>query len=317
MKKINYLEILKRAFLLTWENKFLWFFGFFIFLGSFGSNLDVVFRGMGQKNQDPQFLLDFAQKNPNLFLAISAALFIFGIVIFLLKVVSVVALVKSASNIKLYSQIPSLKILVEAKKYLWKLVLLGLLIGCGIFVVATLLIIPIAYLFIIKAEMFAIMMAILAFVMLLPLLAMAIYLSKYAYFFVILGDFGIKDSLELAYVTLAKNIKESLVMGAISLGFSMAIMIVLASIGIIILAIFVALGFLANLFFANAGMIAVAVVGGLTVIFFLVAVLSWCAAFIQTLWLLFFQEITFEKDREKKVTQKVEIDVEVANPEVI
>lgn len=319
MKKINYLEILKNAFLLTWKNKFLWLFGLFIFLGSIGSNADVFFRSMGDKNQDPQLLVDFAERNPNLFIAISLALLIFGIVIYLLRIIATTAVVKSANNIKLYSQLPFSKIFVESKKYLWKLLMLEILISFSVFAIAVLLIVPIAYLFLIKAEIFAILMSVLAFVILFPLVILAVYLNKYAYLFLILGDFEIKDSLELAYIALAKNIKESLVMGVISLGLSLAIMIVLAFVGIIILAIFGALGFLANMLFANTGMISSAIIGGITGIVILTTLLSWYATLIQTAWLFFFQEISFEKDNEKKkkVAEKVDIEVPISDPEAI
>lgn len=320
MKNIQYLEILKKAFLLSWENKLLWVFGFFIFLGSIGSNSDIIFRQLAadENNQNPQVFLDFAQKNPGLFMMIGLLLLIFGIMVFLLRIVSVAAVIKSANNIKLYSQLPLLKIFNESKKYLWKLLLLDVLIGLVLFVIAILLIIPISYLFIIKAELFGFMMAFLAFVIFIPLVFLGVYLNKYAYLFLILGDFEIKTSLELAYVTLAKNVKESLIMGVISLGLGMLVMILAMVVGVFILGLFGALGFLANMLFAKIGMIVVGTIGGIFGIIALASLLSWYAVFIQTTWLFFFQEISFEKDKEKKkVSEKVEVEMEVSDPEVI
>ncbi|EKE19631.1 MAG: hypothetical protein ACD_8C00131G0001 [uncultured bacterium] len=320
MKKINYLEIIKRAFLLSWRNKFLWVFGFFIFLGSMGSNSDVIFRQLAidENNQNTQVFFDFAQKDPGLFMVIGLLLLIFGIMVFLLKIVSVTAVIKSANNIKLYSQLPLLKIFNESRKYLWKLLLLGILIGLSLFAIAILLIIPIFYLFIIKAQLFGFMMTFLAFVIFVPLVVLGVYLNKYAYLFLILGDFGIRTSLELAYVTLAKNIKESLIMGVISLGLGMLVMILTMVVGVFIFGLVGTLGFLANMLFAKIGMIVVGTIGGIFGGIVLVSLLSWYAVFMQTTWLLFFQEISFEKDKEKKKTmERVEAGMEVSDPGVV
>src|SRR5665648_199063 len=113
MKNINFLEIIKQAFSLTWKNKFLWLFGFLVFLGSITSSFNLQ-NGASDKNTDSTSSLTiFIQPHPGLFISLSVLLIIIIITLFLLKIVATTAIIKSANNITLYKQLSIWAIILE------------------------------------------------------------------------------------------------------------------------------------------------------------------------------------------------------------
>jgi hypothetical protein len=317
MKKIQYLDILKRAFLMTWNNKFLWVFGLFVFLGSLNSNLNFNTGKVSETNEKFQSVVNFMQSNPRTSLALGLMFLLVAIVFFLMRFLGMAAIIKSANNISVYSQSKIRAVFSEAEKYLWRLLLLEIIVNLALLVVIIILVFPISYLFALKANTLAILSGIIAVVIFVPLLLIAYFLRRYAYFYIVLGDMKIRMSLELAYSLLRKNIRESLIMGCTTIAaavvFLAAAFIFIAASVIMIVAIGLALYFLLT----KIGAVIVFVAGGITGIILLLILFSWYSSFVQTIWVLFFQEISLEKQPEKKLEEKVDSAEKIPTPEAI
>ena len=52
MSKINYLQIIKDAWKITWKNRYLWWFGFFVTLGG-GGGMNYFFNSGEEEKLDP------------------------------------------------------------------------------------------------------------------------------------------------------------------------------------------------------------------------------------------------------------------------
>lgn len=317
MRNIKYLDILKQAALITWKDKFLWFFGFLVFLGSIGSNFDLGGNDESDKQQRLQFVGDFFEKNPDIFVSLGLLLIVFVVTLFLLRILAIASLIRSVNDLNLYRQLSLKIILKQSIPYLKRLLLLELLVSLSLIAVLATVAMPVLYLFSLNAGVLAYLAMTIAVVIVLPLVILAHYLIKYATFYVVLVDAGLKMALESAYVVFAKNIAESL---AMSLSVVVAIFCLLASallIGIFSAGIFGLLGFLAYLIFAKIGAIVVLCIGIVTCIAILGVLFSWFTSFMYTAWLLFFQQIAFEKNGEEKVLEELESVEEVPSPEAV
>ncbi len=317
MKNINYLEIIKQAFWMTWKNKFLWIFGFLIFLGSISPNTNLQGGRFGEESKKMQVMTDFAQAHPDIFIALSVFSVIALIAFFLLKIIATVAITKSADNIALYKQLSLWSIFLESKKFLRRLLFLELLVGLALGLIVAVMSVPIVYLFMLNPSTLAFIVLGIAIIILIPLLILAFYLRNYAYLYIILGDFKIKSAMESAYVLFAKNIKESLLFGLLNIGMEFLFLLSLLLALIVVVVVLAPLGFIAYFLFSNIGASTFLVIGIVALIAIVIALFSWYSAFLQTAWLLFFQQISFEKSREKKLTEKQELEGKVPNPEVV
>lgn len=316
MKKIQYADILKRAFLMVWENKFLWVFGLFIFLGSLSAN----FGNSASENENDkawETISNYIQENPKLFIGIVLAAIVLVIILLVLRIIATAALIKSANNIVVYSQSKILAIFSEAKRYFWRLLLLEIIICVVFLVVLVILAIPVVYLWILKATISAIISTIIAVVIFLVLVIIAQYLRKYAYFYVVLGEMKIKMALESAYLLFRKNVWESLIMGLFGIIVCMAAMMA-AGVAILALAIlFAPFGFLAYFVFAKTGTLVVLVIGIIVACIIALVLMSFVTAFSQVIWVLFFQEISLEKKEEKKSFEEVGTTEKIPDPEIV
>jgi hypothetical protein len=318
MKKIQYFKILKHAFLMVWKNKFLWLFGLLIFLGSLPSNLS--FNGNGTAEQSEKAwatILNYIQKYPKIFVGLILLLIVLIIILFVLKIIATAAIIKSVNNIAVYGQSKISAIFSETRKYFWQLALLEIIIGLAFTIIIVILIVPVIYLWILKAKVLAVISAIIATIIFLTLTIIAQYLRKYAYFYVVLGNMKIKMAFEAAYVLFVKNIWESLIMGLIGIAVSIVAMM-LSFILVLFLAIICApFGLIAYLVFAKTGALVILILGIVISVLGMMILFSYLTAFIQSAWVLFFQEISLEKKEENKIFEKIEGAEKIPDPEVI
>jgi hypothetical protein len=313
MKKIPYLDILKSAFLITWKNRFLWFLGFLVFLGSITSNFNLNDNSVIEQGQDTAVVATFVQHNPSASLILTVIM----IALFLLRITAMAGIVKAINDINLYRQLSIVAILGEAKKYLGRLLLLELLIGVALAVVSLILAVPVIYLFALKAKLLAIGILILAIAIILPLLILAFYLYKYASLYIILANEKIKIALEMAYVVFAKNIKESLMLSLMVVAGNLLLVMAIFFLIIPLAIVFAPLGLLAYWIFAKIGAFVVLTIAISCYALLITVIISWYEAFLQAVWLFFFQQIAFEKDKEKKILEKLEVEGSVPNPEAV
>jgi hypothetical protein len=317
MEKIQYPDILKRALVMTWNNKFLWFFGFLIFLGSLVSNIGANSDALSGKSSGQFSAADWIQSRPAVSLLIALVFIAVLLAVFLLRLAGTAAIIKAASNIAVYSQSSIKTIFSEAKGYVWQLLWLEVLVNVALGIVFVVLLAPVAYLLAIRVDRAAaipFMVAVLVFFAALAVLAY--YLRRYAYFHVILGNMKTRMALESAYGLFRKNIKKSVLMGLVTVGTDLAALAILAVFLVTLAAGILALGMALSVWVAKALAAAVMIAAAVVVAGFLLAMFSWYAAFKQTAWVLFFQEISLEKQMEKKLSEKLEAEA-MPTPEAV
>jgi len=127
----------------------------------------------------------------------------------------------------------------------------------------------------------------------------------------------IRTALETAYHLLRKNIRESLVMGCVAVALGIAALAVFFLLIIIAAVIISPFGLMAYLIFAKAGAIAVLIIGVIIEVVILVSLFSGYASFSQVVWVLFFQEISLEKQEKKITVDEAEAETKIPNPEVV
>ena len=317
MKKIQYFEILKRAFLMVWENKFLWFFGLLIFLGSFPSGFNFSSDDATKQSDQVQVILNYIQEHPKSFLGIILAILVLVVVLFLLRVIGLTAITKSANNIAVYGQSKISAIFSEAKKYIWKLMLLEIIICIALMIIVLVLFIPVAYLLVLKAKMFAIISMVAAVAIIVVLAIIASYLKRYACFYIVIGNMKIKLALENAYVLLIKNIWESLIMGCIGIALGIIAMMLSSALLLSLVLLYSPFSLVVHSMFAKIGTSFASITEIITGGAILLLLFSFFTAFAQSAWVLFFQEISLEKKEENKVLEKIKVAEKIPDPEVI
>lgn len=318
MKNIQYFDIVKRALMITWKNKFLWFFGFFIFIGSFSTSLNFNSdRTATKKDIAWETISNYIQKYPKLFIGLVVTLVVLMIVLFIFRIIVTAAIIKSVNNIAVYRQSKISAIFSESKKYFWRLALLEIIICLSLIVFITILIIPVAYLWILEAKISAIFSGIIAAVIFLVLAVIALYLRKYAYFYMVLGDMKMKMALEAAYILLRKNIWESLIMSCIGIALNVIAMMFTFVLLLSLALVFSPFGFVAYIMFAKTGALIILITGIIIGGIVFLLSLSFFTAFTQSAWVLFFQEISLEKKEENKVFEKIAATEKIPDPEII
>jgi hypothetical protein len=315
MKNIQYIDLLKESFNVTWKNRFLWLLGFFILLGSVGSNLNVSGDSSSQVESGVQIFSTLIKDNPILFAFFGVLVVVIILALFILRIVAIAGIIKAINDVNLYKQLSIRAILKEGRRYLWRLLMLEFIVGFALVFVVIVLAAPVIYLFSIKATLFAYLVTILAVLIVTPLVLLAFYLIKYAGMFIVLADEKIRISLEAAHAIFMQNIKDSLIMGIMSIGLGIALVISIIYIFLIFGIVFGILGFIIYLIFAKIGAIIVLVLACLLAVLVVLLFLSWYQSFMYAFWLLFFRQIAFgRKIDTESVIEKIDIEAEVESP---
>ena len=312
MKKTQYIDVFKEAFLITWKNKFLWFFGFIILISTIATNLNSDnFETISQYIFKKSFL-SFLQSNNSTLIIFEVTLFLLWLVFFLVRIASVAAIIKSASNINLYNQISRITIINTIKGYISRLFLLEMVVSFSLLIIMIVISLPVIYLFSVNAGALAFSCLIIAIVITLPILVLGYYLYKYATFCIILLDERVMISLELAYAAFLRNIKASLLMSmllfALSIVFLFGVFVVLLVAGMF-LSIF-------YLFFIKMIANIFAILLLLAALFFICIFISGYIAFLNVSMLIFFREIAFLKKEIKKEETSLVEDGNMINQEI-
>lgn len=296
---INYFSILKNAWKITWHNKYLLWFGFFLALAEVGNYLNYSFNEGEKLNEISRKMLDFLAQNTGW--AIGAAIFLLLVflVLAILAMISRGALIKSTARISKGEKTSFKEGFKEGKKYFWKIFSIGFVIG--LFVLATLLVllIPIVFLIYNKAYLIAVPLAALAALIIIPLVFLASFLKIYGYIYAVTGDISFWPAIENAYALLRKNIWPTIVMLLIFFLLNVFLAIAILFILLPLFIIFLTGGALLFLILKDLGII---IVGGIATLTLFVGILffkSIYKVFSQATWLLFFQEIASPKTEEK------------------
>ncbi len=301
MPKINYLEILKNSWHLTWRNRFLWWFGFILALGSGGFNFNFPLNANNGKFDDDKFAQaasDFFSRYWEWVAAGAVLLFILVMILAVLKIISRAGLIKSVSEIIFGKAATFKKGFNEGKKYFWKLFFLGLLISLFFFGVMLALFSPVIFLIILKSYIWAAFLGVLAILLIIVLGIIVSFVKEYSRLYLILTNLNIKNSLENGYLIFRKNIWPSVVFSLLLMAVGMIVGLAILFSIIIVAMVFVMLGLVFYLLLKWVGVIIIAIPGALAIMAVGLAVQSVFAVFRQTAWVLFFQEIAAVKSEE-------------------
>lgn len=297
---INYLDILKKSWSLTWHNKYLWWFGLFTALSGFGGRFNYQFPGPGkQPSIAPEKIWDFVVQHWPVVIFSSAVLLLILLALAVLGIIGRGALIKSinaeinppadqtASNFKTG--------FAAGKKYFWKLFVLGLSLGFSILAILIVLLIPIIFLFTNHAYALGTILALAGFLFFLPLLILVIFLKTYGQLYIVLGNLAVWPAIENSYALFLKNISPSIIMSLIFLLTSLIFGLAVLAAVIPVIIVFVIFGTIAYLLFKIIGLAIIAGLGIIILLVLMLAAKSIYETFAQAVWIFFFHEIARPK----------------------
>jgi len=332
MHKINYLEIFKKAWNITWNNKYLWWFGFFITLGS-GANVFNFNFPSDSKSQEAgelqKIVENFLSQNWQMRAARIAEIipgnteyWIVGGIVFLLIVLFILVIVRVVSQAGLITEANNIekekgsfwKGFGKGKTYFWKIFLVDILLGFLMVGIILIMIIPILFLFYLGSILSGIISIILAIFIIIPLSVLVFFLKRYAHFYIILSQLKIFSSIESAYFLFKKNIWSSIIMSLlfIPIGFILALMLIFSA--LMIGLAFLIIGFVLYFTLGLLGTTIAIILGAVALFAAMFLIFSAYKVFAEISWLLFFKEIATPKEEELVEEKSVEI---VSDPEIV
>lgn len=303
MNKINYLEIFKKAWKITWDNKYLWWFGLFAGTGGVGMNFNF---GTGGRNSSQSFsseaeskIAEFISNNFALITTVAIIILILAFIFLVLGILSYAGILKSVSAALKNEKIGFWKGIKLGKKYFWKLFLVGLLAGLAILGIIIILSTPVIFLFYLKSYILAVVTMITAVLIIIPVMILISFISKYARLYLVLSDLNIRASLENGYQLFRKNIASSIIMGLLfipaGIVAGMALVIAILTVALV----FVMLGLILYFLLSYIGIAITIVLGILILIPIIFLFRGIYSTFYHTSWFLFFHEIAATKTEEK------------------
>lgn len=297
MSEINYFKIIKDAWAITWKNRNLWWFGFFVTLGG-GGGINYFFNSGEEKELDPaqtEKILEFFSENMHWIITFAIIAFLLLIIFSILNIIGKGALITSIEK-KSKGQIADFKSGWDSgKKNFWKIFIIDFSLGLFVFFTLLILISPVAILFLNKNYVIGGILAFIAILIFIPIAILSSYLKTYGYFYSVLGKLNFWPAIENAYNLFVKNIWASIILSLIFIPLGIILMLIILAIIPIFLIIFLAIGAIG---YFTLGKIAAIIIGAVGVfIFFIYAIFvkSIYAVFSQSIWILFFHEIATPK----------------------
>lgn len=297
---MDYFGIIKRAWLITWQNKFLWVFGFFA-AGLSGFSFNFSFPSP-QNNKEfyNSFIFqiyqfyEFLSKYWFVVLFISLVLFLIFLVFFVLDIVSHNALINSVKKIE-KNESTSLK---DGFKFgfskFWKMFGLRCLMGLAVSFALIILAVPVISLFVFRMYGRGFILLILALIIFLPLLFIFSLILNYAMRGLILRNLGIFSSINFGFCLFKNNILKTIIIFLILILASF-----LLGILFLFLLLFIALPFalLGIIFYFVGGWTASLIVGAFGFLIFLALITlisSVYNTFSSSVWTLTYLELEKE-----------------------
>ncbi len=294
--EIPFIDVLKEAARIVWENKFLFWFGLLMALGSGGSNFN--FGGANNLGDQEEKMVNFIETHWEIALGVILILIAIGVILFLISLIGKAGLIRSVNLVTQNKKTTFREGWRSGKKFLGRLFALFLLVLLASMIIIFILALPVLYLVFVGSTIGAILVGILAAAIFIPLIFIIVLTNTYAEFYIVLSSLSVWRAIEAGYNLLLRNMLSSIIFSLLLLGISIvAGLIVLPIIGMILL-VLVPAGFL----FYYLSKIVFAVYIVFAIIFFLAASLSLSSIFLtykKTAWTLFFQEIAKIKDEEE------------------
>jgi hypothetical protein len=288
LNSIPFINILKKAWAITWKNKFLWWLGLFLTLINFNGNFS---SGWEEKNWDQEKFLAFIQANSHWLIIAAFIILIIFIILLLFSSIARGGLITALDKIVKEEKTNFKESFRAGKKTFLKILGLNLIIFSSTLIILSIAIIPALYCFLSNKITAGILITIPAIIIVIISLILATYLRTFGQIYIVVGKLKIIAALENAYKIFLNNFWTSIIMGLflipISIVLGIAIFITLLIAGII----FIPLGLILWSLLKETGTI-ISIIIGLPIILFIILMLSSIfKVFHQTVWFLFFKEI--------------------------
>ncbi|MFA5776924.1 MAG: hypothetical protein WC906_00545 [Parcubacteria group bacterium] len=300
MKEVNYLEIIKKSWKITWENKYLWWFGLLLFLGG-GTRFNFPGNSEWSKKagENEEQFRNFLNQHWQLVAGFIVFVVMMCLALIILKLIAKAGLIKALDKVEKKLSVNFKEGFREGKKYFWKILAIGLILGFFIFVLLVVLAIPITLLFSARAFVLGAFSAFFALAIFIPLVVLASFIGKYSIYYVVLSNLGIKASIENGYQIFRKNIIPSIVMALFFIPINIALFILIVTALLSIGTVFLLVGIVLYFTLAKIGVVIAVSLGIFVFIVILFLANSIFQVFCQTTWFLFFREIATVKEEEK------------------
>ncbi|MEW6407273.1 MAG: hypothetical protein AB1465_01105 [Patescibacteria group bacterium] len=294
---MDYLSIIKRAWQITWYNKFLWLFGFFA-AGVSGISFNFSLPSNGSENLSKtqislfyQQVVDFFVKYWFVFVFLGIVFFFIFLIFFVLNIVSHGALIGCVNKIE-KDQKTGLKdgFNFGFSKF-WKMLGLRILVALIIFFTLVILGVPTISLFVFKMYGRGIILLLFALIIFLPLVFVFSLILNYALRYLVLMNLRVFESINSGFNLLKKNILPTIVIFLILVGASLIFGLV-----ILMMAIFVALPsiLLGIIAYFIGKIVAVLIVGALAILLFVLLSAIFSSifnTFVSSVWTLTYLEL--------------------------
>lgn len=308
MRKIEYGDVLRRAWTITWNNKLFWWLGFFV---AIGSGFNGYSYDSGKSDKAPDAISLFMQNHPTLFFVTVAAVIVIGIILYILSVISSAALTLAVNDPVVYSQSKISKLLATGKKFFWRLFAIDVVFGLALLGIAIVLIVPTALLFYLKSYILGSFAVVCALAIIVPVLVLGHFMRKYAAFYVVLSGMKFREAIEFSYTLFTGSIKESVLAALLSVGISILISISFLAIILFAGVVLFLIGLLLNLLIGNAGVIAIVCIGILLLLGSIAILSGAYQTFFFSYWVCFYKEIAANKDnKEEELAAEKEISLQ-------
>jgi hypothetical protein len=310
--KIDYLSIIKKAFSVTWNNKYLWWFGFFIILGSgFGMNYSFPGNGSNSFSLPSNFL-------ENKIIILVGIAFVLATLIFVvfISIRGRAALIASIGKI-IKNQSSNFKNgFKEGENFFWLLLAARIIIGFVIFWIVIVLLMPILFLFSSKAIISGVIVSILAVFIVTAIIILSYFVRLYTDIYIVLGGLKIRDAFEKAYLLFRKNVAPSILMALFFIFLNLIFFIIILGIILMLLITLGPVGIVLYFIFSKIGAIIIFIIAIIIFVISVVILNSIYNVFSQAVWVLFFNEIGRQKKEETIQEKEIEaFEGKIPNPE--
>lgn len=295
---INYIEIIKKAFGMVWQNRYLWWLGFFMAFSGIGLRTSNFSSSKETSPENMEKIWNFISANLSWIIPLAVFLILLLILFLVLGTIARAGVIRSVEKIEKKENFGFKEAMKEGKKYFWKFLFLGIALSIALILILTIMAIPIALLFSAHSYIIGGILTFIAILIFVPLAVIFIFIKSFGQIYLVLGNLSLRSSIENGYHLFLKNIKKSIVM---SLIFILISMLLCFAVLLSILAFVIIFGLLGLLLFLVLKIIGIIIAAGLAIlvllVFFLI-VSSFFQAFSQIAWVLFFKEIAAPKVEE-------------------
>lgn len=299
MDKINYWEIFKKAWQITWNRKYLWWLGLFAGSGmGFGFNFPSDFSDKTTSNGWRDHVAAFAENHLSLIIGIVLLVILFFVSLELFKIFAYCGLIKSllgTDNRKIENFWNALR---EGKSFFARILSIRIMFAFLVLALVIILALPAIFLFSAHAYWLGGITALMALLIFFPALIAISFTSQYGIFYVIGSDLPIRYALEQGYKIFVKNIGSSIIMSLLFFPVNILAGLVIIIPVMILAIVLVFFGFMFYWMFSTLGLWIIGIPAVIIFIALLLLFRSIFSVFCNSAWLLFFQSIAAVKKEE-------------------